>query len=99
MPTPHETPGRSSTMLYRPFGLTGSIGGGLLAGMIFKRLWARFAPGGQDNPPTARGTDYPLKQIVIAALLQGALYSLVKATIDRGGAHLFQRLTGEWPSA
>ncbi len=97
--TPHETDGRSSTMLYRPFGLTGALGGGLLASIIFKQLWKRFAPGDQDKPPTARGTEYPVKQIVIAALLQGALYSLVKTTIDRGGAHVFQRITGEWPSA
>jgi hypothetical protein len=35
--------------------------------------------------------------MLMAAALQGAIYALVKATIDRAGAQAFERLTGEWP--
>src|SRR5665647_1722657 len=31
--------------------------------------------------------------------LQGAIYSLVKTLIDRGGARAVQRWTGEWPGS
>jgi hypothetical protein len=32
-----------------------------------------------------------------AAALQGALFGLVKAAIDRSGARTFEKITGSWP--
>nr|WP_253905002.1 DUF4235 domain-containing protein [Arthrobacter sp. H14] len=34
---------------------------------------------------------------MIAALIQGAVFALVKALIHRGGARTFEKVTGEWP--
>lgn len=92
-----ESASTSAKILYRPFGLAGSLAGGLVASMIFRQVWQRVKPGDQPDPPKALETEYPLKEILIAAVIQGAIYSLVKTVIDRGGARLFQRLTGEWP--
>lgn len=89
----------SAKILYRPVGLTGSILGGMIAGAIFKQVWKRLAPGNHPEPPRALETGYPLKQILSAAAIQGAIYSLVKTIVDRGGARAFQRMTGEWPGA
>lgn len=71
--------------------------GGLVAGIVFKRVWRRAGPGDRSDPPKALESEYDLKEILIAATLQGAIYSLVKSLIDRGGAWAFQRWTGEWP--
>ncbi|MDN5797638.1 MAG: DUF4235 domain-containing protein [Intrasporangium sp.] len=92
-----EQTSKSAKLLYRPIGLAGSILGGLVASMIFRQIWRRAAPGDHPDPPKALETEYPLKQILLAAVIQGALYSLVKTIIDRGGARAFQRWTGEWP--
>ena len=35
--------------------------------------------------------------ILLAAAIQGAIFAIVKASINRGGANLFQKWTGEWP--
>jgi hypothetical protein len=35
--------------------------------------------------------------MLMAAAIQGMIYSVVKATIDRGGAKAFERATGVWP--
>lgn len=87
----------SAKILYRPVGMVSSILGGILASVLFKQLWQRAAPGDQPDPPKALESEYPLKQILIAAVIQGALYALVKTIIDRGGARAFERWTGEWP--
>lgn len=88
---------KSAKLLYRPVGMAGSIFGGLVASFIFKQVWQRAAPGDQPDPPKPLESEYPLKQILIAAVVQGAIYSLVKTLIDRGGARAFERWTGEWP--
>jgi hypothetical protein len=55
--------------------------------------------GDRSDPPKALESEYDLKEILIAATIQGAIYSLVKTLIDRGGARAFQRWTGEWPGS
>lgn len=94
---PEERTSRSAKILYRPWGLIGSLVGGLVAGQIFQQVWKRLAPGDQDDPPRPLESEYPLRQILVAALVQGAIFAVVRAVIERGGARLFQRWTGEWP--
>ncbi|MCA5894176.1 DUF4235 domain-containing protein [Isoptericola sp. NEAU-Y5] len=87
----------SAKILYRPVGIVGSLVGGLVAGQVFKQVYKRVAPGHPDDPPTPLQSEYPLREIVLASLLQGAIFAAVKALVDRGGARAFERWTGEWP--
>ncbi|CAN5520507.1 DUF4235 domain-containing protein [soil metagenome] len=89
----------AAKILYRSVGLAGSMGGGILAGAIFKQVWRRVSPGDKSDPPTPLETEYPIKEILIAAAIQGAIYSVVKTVIDRQGARLFEKATGEWPGS
>ena len=93
----NQSGSKPAKLLYRPFGMASSIIGGVLAGVVFKQVWKRVTPGDHETPPKALEQDYPLKEVLIAATLQGAIYSLVKTLIDRGGARAFQRWSGEWP--
>lgn len=57
-------------------------------------------PGDRDEGPKALATtDYTLKGILIATAIQGAILAVIKAVVtavlDRGGARLFERWTGE----
>ncbi len=70
---------------------------GLLAGVVFKRLWSRITHGEHERAPSALQSEYGTPEILVAAALQGAIAGGVKALIDRGGAKAFQRWTGEWP--
>jgi len=89
----------SAKMMYRPVGLASSMLGGIIASQIFKQVWKRATPGNQPDPPGPLETEYPLKEILVAAAIQGAIYSVVKTLIDRQGARLFERATGEWPGS
>jgi hypothetical protein len=82
-------------VLYAPLGLAFSVLGGLVAGAIFKQIWKLVA--GEEDAPKARESEYGWKEILPAAAAQGAVFGLVKAAVDRGGAQGFEKLTGVWP--
>ena len=87
---------KSAKILYRPVGLVGSVAAGMVAGQVFKQVWKKAATG-TDDPPKALESEYRLREVLIAAAIQGAIFAAVKALFDRGGARAFQRWTGEWP--
>ncbi len=80
---------------YRPVGMVSSIAGGLLAGIVFKQVWKHVKD--EDDAPGALQSEYGWRDILVAAAIEGAIYAVVKAAMDRGGARLFERWTGEWP--
>lgn len=82
-------------LLYKPFGLVLGVLGGLVAGAIFKRLWANVAH--EDHPPEATDAAKGWGEVIAAAAVQGAVFGGIKAAIDRTGATGFARLTGSWP--
>lgn len=87
----------SAKILYRPVGLVTSVIAGLVAGSLFRAVWSRTAAGDKSDPPKPLESEYPMREILAAAALQGAIYAAVKAATERGGARAFQRATGEWP--
>jgi hypothetical protein len=82
-------------LMYKPLSLAFSVAGGVVAGAVFKRVWKLIAD--EDEAPKATSRDYGWGSVLAAAALQGAIFAVVKAAIDRGGAHGVRRLTGEWP--
>lgn len=90
---------RTAKVLYRPVGLVSSVASGLIANAIFKKVWRTGAPGAGQDPPGALATGHRLPEILAAAALQGAIFSLVKTLVDRGGAKAFEKWSGEWPGS
>lgn len=86
-----------STAADRPGGLVSGIISGALAGVLFKQIWKVASPSHSKDTPKALESAFPLREIVIAAALQGAIYATVKALVDRSGARAFEKILGEWP--
>lgn len=82
-------------LLYKPLGMAVSVAGGVLAAALFKQAWKAIA--GEDTPPTATERDRRWSEVLGAAAVQGAVFGLVKAAVDRAGAEGFARATGAWP--
>jgi len=72
-----------------------SLAAGSVAGAIFKQVWRRLAD--EDDAPDALQSEYSLRSVLLAAVIEGAIFAVVKALIERGGARTFERLTGSWP--
>ena len=85
-----------SKVMYRPLGMAFGAAGGVLAGAVFRRVW-RLIDDKQDAPsPTDE--DRGWREVLVASALQGMIFALVRAAVDRSGAAGVRRLTGTWPA-
>ena len=82
-------------LVYKPLGLLCSVLGGILASAAFRRVWKGLS--GEDDTPNATDRHRSWGDVLAAAALQGAVFGLVKAAVDRGGAVGFSKATGAWP--
>ena len=86
---------KGAKLAYRPIGLIGGILAGTLSGIVFKQIWKQVSD--EDDAPSALQSEYSMKDVVLAAAIQGAIFAATKAAIDRAGARGFKQVTGAWP--
>lgn len=80
---------------YKPVGLLLGVGAGLVAGLVFKQVWRLIDH--DDDAPNATDEDRAWPEVLLAAAVQGTIFALVKATVDRSGAVAMRKATGQWP--
>jgi hypothetical protein len=80
---------------YKPVSVLVSILSGILAGAIFKRVWKLAA--GEEEAPAATDERRGWPEVLAAAALEGAIFAVVRAAVDRGTAEGTRKLTGTWP--
>ncbi|MFF0052216.1 DUF4235 domain-containing protein [Streptomyces sp. NPDC005498] len=86
---------KASKIAYKPVGLALRALSGLAAGALFKQAWKTI--GHDQDAPDATDENRGWSEVLMAAVLQGAIFAGVKAAVDRGGAAATRRLTGTWP--
>ena len=86
---------KGAKLAYRPIGVIGGVLAGTLSGIVFKQIWKAVA--NEDDAPSALQSEYAMKEVVLAAAVQGAIFAATKAAVDRAGARGFTKLTGTWP--
>jgi Protein of unknown function (DUF4235) len=82
-------------LLNRAISVGVSVLGAIVAGAVFKRIW-RVATQ-EDEAPSATDERRSWSEVLIAAALQGAIFAVIKAVLDRGTATAARELTGTWP--
>ncbi|MEU9377950.1 DUF4235 domain-containing protein [Streptomyces sp. NPDC048255] len=86
---------KASKVAYKPVGLALGAVSGMIAGAAFKQAWKLVE--GEGDAPSATDEDRSWQQILVAAAIQGAIFAVVKAAVDRSGAVATRRMTGTWP--
>lgn len=85
----------ASKAMYKPLSLATSVLGGIAAGAVFQQVWKRVAR--EDKAPDPRDLSRSSKEVLISAALQGAIFAVVKAAVDRMGAKSYRALAHENP--
>ncbi|MFI8103896.1 DUF4235 domain-containing protein [Streptomyces sp. NPDC086023] len=86
---------KAAAITYKPVGMLLGTAGGLAAGALFKQLWKVL--GDQEDAPDATDEERTWREVLIAAAIQGAVFALVRAAVDRAGATTVRKVTGTWP--
>ena len=81
-------------LIYKPFGILLGILGGLAGRQVFNFVWGKIA---DEEPPEATTQNASLRSILAATAVQGMIFAVVKAMLNRGGASGWHYLTGTWP--
>ena len=84
-----------SKMVFKILGFFSGAFAGMLASAIVKKLW-QVTPG-EDEAPDATDTRRSWGEILSAAALQGAIFAVIRAAVDRATATGAEKLTGEQP--
>ena len=84
-----------SKLLYKPVGMLVGILGGMIARALFKQIWKVST--GEGEAPKATDARRSWREVLLAAALQGAIFAVVQATLDRATAEGTGKLTGDWP--
>lgn len=81
-------------VLFTPISLVSGLLAGLVASKLFEFVWGRFA--NEEAPePDQRQISWPA--LLVAMLVEGAIFRLTRGVVDRGSRVAFARATGSWP--
>jgi membrane protein len=82
-------------LVSKAVGMLVSVLGGMLARSLFKKIWQTAT--GEEEAPKPTDARRGWGEILLAAALQGAIFAVVQAALDRGTAEGTSKLTGVWP--
>ena len=83
-----------SRILFAPFSIVAGLLAGLAGKRIFAGLWSLLD---KEEPPDPKHRDVSWAKVVVALLLEGAVFRAVRGVVDRGAREGFSKLTGVWP--
>jgi hypothetical protein len=79
---------------FLPIGIAASLLAGQIAKKIFDLIWGKVQ---EQEAPRPKHREIDLGRLVLALLIEGALFRLVRGLVDHGARRGFARLTGVWP--
>jgi len=83
-----------SKVLFLPFSVAGGVLAGLIGKKLFRAIWSLLY---RDEPPNPSRPDVPWRKVIAALALEGAVFRTVRGVVDRASRQAFSRASGSWP--
>ncbi len=81
-------------LMFAPFRVLGGLLAGTLAKRLFARLWGLID---SEQAPAPEQRRISLGKLAAALVLEGAVFRAARGLADHGARVAFSRLTGRWP--
>jgi hypothetical protein len=81
-------------LIFRPVGILVGLLAGVVGTKIFELIWKLID---DEDAPDPKYREIARGKLVLALLLEGAIFGVLRGLADHGARHGFARLTGEWP--
>lgn len=88
---------RTTKIVYTPLSIAISLAGGMLASAVFAQIWKRVEDPDQP-PPDPKDLNRSTAKVLTAAAMQGLIFGLVRASVDRASARSYRAITHESPA-
>ena len=80
--------------LFLPFSILAGLIAGQLSKRIFDGVWRLVD---EEEAPEAEYKEISIPKLVVALMLQGAIFRAVRGLVDHSARRGFYNLTGSWP--
>jgi hypothetical protein len=81
-------------VLFIPVSVVAGLLAGFMSKKVFDQLWGLID---EEEPPDSKHRDIDWRKLIVAALIQGAIFRAVKEATDHYSRRAFYRTTGSWP--
>ena len=81
-------------IVFTPLSIILGLIAGIVGQKIFEKLWGLVD---DQEPPSPEHREFSWPKLVTALLIEGAIFRIVRGTVDRGFRRGFLSLTGSWP--
>ena len=81
-------------LIFTPISIIGGLIAGMIAKKIFEQLWGVFD---DEEPPDSQHREIQIGKLLVAAAIEGAIFRAVKEVSDHYGRRAFAGATGTWP--
>ena len=81
-------------LFFTPFSILGSLIAGLIGRKAFSAIWSAID---DEEPPEAGEEREPLTRVLLATVLQAAIFAATRVLFDRQARRVYRGLTGTWP--
>jgi hypothetical protein len=82
------------SLAFRPIGIILGILGGVIAQKLFDFIWAKVD---DQEAPEPEHRDLDWGKFLVAMVVQGAIFRVIRGLVDHHSRRAFASLTGTWP--
>jgi uncharacterized protein DUF4235 len=79
---------------FAPISIALALAAGQLSKKLFDAVWGWID---DEEAPRPKHRDVPLAKTLIALVIEGAIFRLVRGITDHGARRAFASVTGTWP--